>query len=241
MKIIISTSVAALLISLSISCKKENIGVPASSVADNSSLQEILTDSKVAVGQTVAIGTQVWMTKNLDVTHYRNGDKIPQVKSTNVWAGLTTGAWCWYKKDSANGVVYGKMYNWYAVHDPRGLAPAGFHIPTDAEWTTLSIFLGSDAIAGGKMKSTGTIEAGTGLWHAPNEGATNSSGFTGLPGGYRDYFGQFHDIRVKGSWWSSSEYNRDFAYSRYLYTSDSYLYRSYYSKRGGEFVRCLKD
>ena len=110
----------------------------------------------------VKIGTQVWMSTNLDVTYYRNGDKIPQVKDSVKWARLTTGAWCWYNNDSATGAVYGKLYNWYAVNDPRGLAPIGWHIPSDTEWDTLSARLGGASKAGGKLKDTGTIEAGTG-------------------------------------------------------------------------------
>ena len=102
----------------------------------------------------VSIGKQVWTTKNLDVTTYRNGDVIPQVQDANAWEKLTTGAWCYYENKTANGKKYGKLYNWNAVNDPRGLAPKGYHIPTDAEWTILTDYLGGDTIAGTKMKST---------------------------------------------------------------------------------------
>src|SRR5262249_47959916 len=147
----------------------------------------------------------------------RNGDKIPQVKGKAAWESLTTGAWCWYNNDSATGAVYGKLYNWYAVNDPRGLAPAGWHVPSDAEWDTLATHLGSNA--GGKLKDTGTIEAGTGLWHAPNTGATNKTGFTGLPGGYRPNYGTgtFYYIGSYGYWWSSTEYDTDNAFYRNLF------------------------
>src|ERR1035437_4904310 len=127
----------------------------------------------------VTICTQSWMLKNLDVSTYRNGDLIPEVTDGSAWSALTAGAWCWYNNDSAtNASTYGKLYNWYAVNDPRGLAPTGWHVPSDAEWTTLSTCLGGNAVAGGAMKETGTTH-----WTSPNTGATNSSGFTGLPGG----------------------------------------------------------
>ena len=104
--------------------------------------------------QEIKIGTQTWTTKNLDVTKYRNGDAIPQVQDKNAWAKLKTGAWCYYENKTAKGTTYGKLYNWFAVNDPRGLAPSGYHIPTDAEWTILTDYLGGDSIAGAKMKST---------------------------------------------------------------------------------------
>ncbi len=123
----------------------------------------------------VTIGTQIWSTKNLDVARYRNGDPIPQVTNPTQWASTRTGAWCWYNNDSATyASTYGRLYNWYALNDPRGLAPQGWHVPTDEEWTILTDYLGGLSLSGGKMKST------TG-WNAPNTGATNSSGFTGLP------------------------------------------------------------
>jgi uncharacterized protein (TIGR02145 family) len=103
--------------------------------------------------QTVTIGNQIWTSKNLDLATYRNGDLIPQVQDEEAWANLTTGAWCYYKNDTSNGIKYGKLYNWYAVHDSRGLAPKGFHIPTDAEWTTLINYLGGEIDAGTKLKS----------------------------------------------------------------------------------------
>src|SRR5665647_2153473 len=137
----------------------------------------------------VTICTQVWMLKNLDVSTYRNGDLIPEVTDQTAWATLTTGAWCYNNNDPAVGVIYGKLYNWYAVNDPRGLAPTGWHVPSDAEWTTLSTCLGGDAVAGGAKKETGTTH-----WTSPNTGATNSSGFTALPGGLRDRTGPFYNV-----------------------------------------------
>lgn len=144
----------------------------------------------------VTICTQTWATKNLDVTTYNDGTPIPQVTDPTAWANLTTGAWCYYNNYAANNATYGKLYNWYAaagIYDAaslanpalrKKLAPTGYHVPTDAEWTILTTCLGGESVAGGKMKSTGTS-----LWTAPNTAATNSSGFTGLPGGCR---GQCH-------------------------------------------------
>ena len=157
----------------------------------------VILFSTSGYAQTVTIGSQVWTSKNLDVATYRNGDVIPQVQDPNAWENLTTGAWCYYDNDASNGTKYGKLYNWYAVNDPRGLAPKGYHIPTDAEWTQLSDYLGGESEAGTKMKSTsGWVENGNG---------TNSSGFSGLPGGYRYYDGTFDDIGDYGYWWSSTE------------------------------------
>ena len=185
----------------------------------------------------VVIGTQKWMKANLDVTTYRNGDNIPQVTDPIAWAGLTTGAWCYYNNDPNNGAIYGKLYNWYAVNDPRGLAPQGWHIPTDAEWTELGNFLGGDAIAGGKMKVTGTS-----IWAIPNAGATNESGYAGFPGGYRNNDGfSFFTIGYFGCWWSATQSNSTDAWSRYLLYNFGDLYRNSVNKKNGFSVRCLRD
>ena len=193
----------------------------------------VILFSTSGYAQTVTIGSQVWTSKNLDVATYRNGDVIPQVQDDDAWVNLTTGAWCYYDNDASNGTKYGKLYNWYAVNDPRGLAPKGYHIPTDAEWTQLSDYLGGDEEAGTKMKSTsGWVKNGNG---------TNSSGFSGLPGGYRYSIGTFNYIGKDGSWWSSTEDFTLYAGGRDLSYSDGGVYSSYGSKRGGFSVRCLRD
>jgi uncharacterized protein (TIGR02145 family) len=178
------------------------------------------------------------MPKNLGVSRYRNGDDIPQVTDPAAWAALTTGAWCWYENNPANGVIYGKLYNWYAVHDPRGLAPAGWHVPSDAEWTTLETCLGGSSVAGGAMKETGTIH-----WASPNAGATNSSGWTGLPGGFRDESGRFgyYLIGQDGNWWSSTEYGISTARNRTLFYSQGSILSDFNYKRFGYSVRCIRD
>ena len=184
----------------------------------------------------ITIGGQTWAPKNLDVVTYRNGDPIPEVQAASTWSNLTTGAWCYYENNTANGTTYGKLYNWYAVNDPRGLAPNGYHIPTDAEWTTLTSYLGGTVTAGGKMK-----EAGTSHWLSPNTNATNSSGFTGLPGGCRGTTGGFGDIGASGYWWSSSVYNTSLAWYRNLYYYDGYVYSYSFYRQIGFSVRCLRD
>jgi uncharacterized protein (TIGR02145 family) len=186
--------------------------------------------------QTVTIGTQVWMTKNLDVATFRNGDSIPHAKTDEEWEKAGENgqpAWCYYDNDPANGEKYGKLYNWFAVNDPRGLVPVGYHIPSDAEWTKLTDFLGGEEVAGTKMKSTSG-------W-AENGNGTNSSAFSGLPGGNRDFNGTFSFIGKFGSWWSSTEVNANLAWYRYLYYYNGSVYRVTSVKRSGFSVRCLRD
>ena len=184
----------------------------------------------------VIIGTQTWALKNLDVAFYNNGDPIPEVQDPTAWAALTTGAWCSYDNNPANDAIYGKLYNWFAVNDPRGLAFAGFHIPSDSEWTTLSTSLGGTSVAGGAMKEAGLLH-----WQSPNTGANNSSGFTGLPGGFRFNFGTFITIGYNGCWWSSTENGTTDAWNRSLVFNTSNVDRGFTNKKLGFSVRCLKD
>jgi len=188
-----------------------------------------------SIAQTVTIGTQVWMTQNLNVSKFRNGDPIPQAKTDIEWyrAGENKQpAWCYYENDPANGVIYGKLYNWYAVNDRRGLAPVGYHIPSDAEWTILTDYLGGAEKAGDKMKSKqGWAKEGNG---------TNSSGFSGLPGGFRLGSGAFVGIGKEGFWWSYSENDAYSAWHRYLYYGFSCV-RGLDYKAVGFSVRCLRD
>lgn len=183
----------------------------------------------------VTIGNQSWTKTNLNVSHYRNGDPIPQVTDPTQWVNLTTGAWCYYENNTANGTVYGKLYNWYAVNDPRGLAPTGYHVPSDAQWTTLTNFLGGAIGAGDKMK------ASTGWIPYFEITSTNSSGFTGLPGGYRTANGAFNSIGYNGSWWSSSETDTAYAWGHYLSHYNGYAGTDYGKKLNGFSVRCLRD
>ncbi len=177
------------------------------------------------------------MTKNLDVSTYRNGDAIPEVTDNAEWAALTTGAYCYYNNDSTTyGATYGKLYNWYAVNDPRGLAPVGWHIPSQFEWTTLGSCLGGNGVAGGPMKEIGTTH-----WTPPNTGATNLSNFTGLPGGFRYFNGPCFNVGNYGYWWSSTEISSSDAWASFLnYTIDD-LGNSINIKSFGLSVRCLRD
>ena len=181
----------------------------------------------------VAIGDQVWTSKNLDVETYRNGEAIPQVQDATAWSKLSTGAWCYYENNTANGTAYGKLYNWFAVNDPRGLAPKGYHIPTDAEWTILSDNLGGEYEAGDKMKSTS-------VWRNNGNGS-NTSGFAGLPGGFRFFNGNFGYIGAYGFWWSLSEDNTNYAWCRYLLAINGNVGRDNDYKQNGFSVRCLRD
>jgi uncharacterized protein (TIGR02145 family) len=202
------------------------------SLTSNKSISQV-TDIDGNTYKTVTIGTQVWMAENLKVEHYCNGDIIPQVKDSTEWANLETGAWCYYENKKSNGTKYGKIYNWYAVNDSRGLAPEGWHIPANAEWQTLFDFLGGDDVAGEKMKSTSNWEH--------NGNGTNESGFTGLPGGGRNVFGSFSSAGYFGDLWSSTEIKAHYASNYCLgYIFSSVLY-NYIYKGNGCSVRCVRD
>jgi uncharacterized protein (TIGR02145 family) len=180
------------------------------------------------------IGTQVWMAENLQVTHYRNGEAIPNVTDNTEWSGLTTGAYCEYNNDINNVATYGRMYNWFSVNDSRNIAPVGWHVPSDAEWQTLVDYLGDNA--GGKMK-----EAGATHWAGPNVGATNESRYSGLPGGYRNHGGSYLAIGDLAPFWSSTEDSSGGAWYRYLHYGTSTVIRYDFYKQRGFSVRCIRD
>jgi uncharacterized protein (TIGR02145 family) len=203
----------------------------------------LLGFSLITYGQTVTIGKQVWMTKNLDVSSFRNGDPITQAKSIEEWKkaeyeGIP--AWCYYENKKKNNEKYGKLYNWYAVNDPRGLAPVGYHVPTTADWWQLSEYLdpeGEGTSAGKKMKSTN----GWHVYEGKEGNGTNESGFNGLPGGVRYNTCVFDGLGTKGVWWSASELSTKSAdYFELGNDSDSFGGASY-AKDGGFSVRCLRD
>jgi len=208
--------------------------------------QQTFTTASAVVLPSVSIGTQIWTSQNLNIDRYRNGDIIPQVTDATQWSALTTGAWCWYNNDSTTyAATYGRLYNWYAVNDSRGLAPQGWHIPSDGEWNNLVKYLDASAdttcqlciqssIAGAALKSI------TG-WNTPNTGATNSSGFTGLPGGCRYLNGTFLSIGSDGNWWSSKEFDSSSAWYRGLNYNNSNVDRGSFIKTLGFSVRCVKD
>ncbi len=185
---------------------------------------------------TVTICSQTWMTRNLDVITYRNGDPIPEVSDPVQWKNLTTGAWTYVNGDPATNANYGKIYNWYAVNDPRGLTPAGWHIPSKTEFTTLANCLGGEYIAGGPLKTTGTTD-----WMAPNTGATNSSGFSALPGGKRSNQGIYNSFGQQGSLWTSTQQSATGAWAFLLSFSTISSSFPVADKIEGMPVRCVKD
>ena len=198
-----------------------------------------ITDGEGNSYKTVTIGTQTWMAENLKVSKYNDGTTIPNIIDNTQWQNDTSGAWSYYNNDVANNTKYGKLYNWYAVskttNGNKNVCPTGWHVPTDAEWTVLTDYLGGSIVAGGKMK-----EVGTASWNSPNTDATNTSLFTGLPGGYRYSKGVCDYIGSVGGWWSSTEYDTSNAWNRGLSSYNGSAYRGYI-KTNGLSVRCLRD
>jgi uncharacterized protein (TIGR02145 family) len=200
------------------------------------------TDIDGNVYRNVQIGGQCWMAENMKTTRYRDGSDILNVTDSTAWTLLSSGAWCSYEHNPGYDDPYGKLYNWYAVADPRNVCPMGWHVPTDAEWSTLVNYLDPanetggffSETAGGKMRSTGTQ-----YWEAPNEGATNESGFSGLPGGRLSNAAAFGSLGNQGLWWIVSEHNVDFGWTRYLLSE--FISRKLGNKRNGYSVRCLRD
>jgi uncharacterized protein (TIGR02145 family) len=214
-----------------------------SPLPDNCDPEHTIIDIDGNLYPTVIIGTQEWMAQNLKVSHYRNGDVIPNVTDDEAWSALTTGAYCWYTNNEAYfDPLYGKLYNWYAVNDSRNLCPSGWHIPSDAESTTLTNFLGGQSLAGAKLKETGTTH-----WASPNQGATNESCFTGLGGGCRDYWdngsGYFAYIDHIGWWWTTMA-DPDNSVRAFFWDcswANTTVYRNSVDKRQANSVRCIKD
>ena len=192
-------------------------------------------DNKSKDVGTVRIGTQSWAIANLNVSTFRNGDSIPNARTNKEWVAAGESgkpAWCYYNNDPANGPKYGKLYNWYAVNDPRGLAPVGWTLPGDSDWAQLTYYLGGQEVAGKKMKSTnGWIDGDNG---------TNETGFIGLPGGYRVENGTFLNLGSIGTWWCTTESKAQSAIDYYLTLSGS-LSRSSSPRQRGESMRCLRN
>lgn len=193
----------------------------------------IVKDTDGNIYHTLVIGNQVWLQENLKTTKYRNGDPILNITDPAKWSAgnLSTGAYSNYNNDPRISNIYGRLYNWYAVNDKRGLCPSGWHIPSKAEWDELINHLGGNSIAGGKLK-----EAGYSYWDSPNSGATNESGFTALPAGYREIDGSFQGLKHVTYLWSSTKIT-DFG----MGWNDKGIGSSLYDERGGVSVRCTKD
>jgi uncharacterized protein (TIGR02145 family) len=187
------------------------------------------------VYNTVTIGTQVWMVQNLKTTKLNDGSPIPLVTDSVAWVSLSTPGYCWYNNSATYGNTYGALYNWKTVTTGK-LAPTGWHVPSDTEWSTLTTYLGSENIAGGKLK-----EAGTTHWQSPNSGATNETGFSALPGGLRGNFGAFSGVGGGGNWWSSTSYDAMFSMYRHMNSTNVNVNRSSSDPVYGFSVRCVKN
>jgi uncharacterized protein (TIGR02145 family) len=194
-----------------------------------------ISDIEGNIYNTVSIGNQIWMASNLSTSRYRNGAYIPYILNSNQWAAIKRPALSFYNHDNTYETNYGKQYNWYAVIDTQGICPNGWHIPSNNEWTILSDFLGGLNVAGGKMKATGTQ-----YWSFPSNGS-NTSGFTGLPGGFRNVDGTFGILGYNGFWWSATEENEQKAFNRSIIYTDNVLSVGSSSKNQGFSVRCIKD
>jgi uncharacterized protein (TIGR02145 family) len=205
----------------------------------------LVSDIDGNIYKTIQIGTQTWMAENLKTTKYSDGIAIPLVAGGSyLWWTLTTPGYCWYNNDEPTfKSVYGSLYNWYAVNTGL-LCPSGWHVPSDQEWTLLTDFLGGESIAAGKIRETGITH-----WISPNEGTTNESGFTALPGGYRDSNGDtpsnpvalFWSNTMAGYWWTSTPDNNLFSFSRDISSGGTLVSKRSFSVRAGFSVRCLKD
>lgn len=249
-------ALALMMVVVIAACKKEESGTSNNNNGSTSTCSggpSTVTDVDGNVYNVVTIGNQCWMKENLKTSKYRNGDAIPTGLNNTQWQTTTQGAWAYYNDSSQYNTIYGKLYNWYAVADARGVCPTGWHVPTVSEWNVLVKQLDPQAdttklsgpispIAGGFMKSVGDLQSGTGLWQSPNTGASDSSGFSGQPGGARDDSGVYsNSFGYNGIWWSSSVPDFNFAGAWGLTTFGSYVNRGSSSHEAGFSVRCLRD
>jgi uncharacterized protein (TIGR02145 family) len=235
-----------LFILFSFSCDKKN---PTKN--DNSTaVPNTVTDIDGNIYHTVKIGDQIWTAENLKVTKYRNGDSIPNVQDSTEWGNLTTGAQCAYDNDEVNVEIYGRLYNWYALNDSRGIAPAGWHVPSDEEWKALEMFLGMSQSEADNTGYRGTNEGSklageADLWSnggLENNAAFGESGLSALPAGYRgNYDGYFHFLGRDAYFWSATEKGSYLAWLRYLNYGYSEVYRTNYNKLDGFSIRLIRD
>lgn len=214
--------------------------VVAEKITGNKNINFNFVECKDADGnhyEVVHIGTQTWMAENLKTTKYRNGASISYITDNDTWMNTKAGAWCNYNNEAVNSSKYGHIYNFYTLMDSRGLAPPGWHISNLTEWRTMITLLGDYSEAGGKLKESGTVN-----WKSPNIGATNLSGFTALPGGYRSRNGVYTFINGYAYWWSSSTSSDGYSGQAFWinneYTDIVPLYEPFIS---GLYIRCVKD
>lgn len=193
-----------------------------------------MIDAEGNIYKTVTIDKQTWMAENLRVTKYLDGNSIPVITDALAWSSTTSGAVCNYNNDEKNVVTYGRLYNWYAIETDK-LCPTGWHIPTDVEWTTLIDFLGGESVASAKLRETGVSH-----WNSPNAGATNESGFTGLPAGSRDDAGKFYAMNENGNWWSNTLSTNNVSYW-YMNNLNNSIHTAPVNKMSGFSIRCVKN
>jgi len=242
----VSTFIAVTLLCLMIAgCKKEPVENPTNGRTTAVFYPNVgygtMTDQDGNIYKTIKIGDQIWMAENLRTTKFRNGELIPEVTESADWKISTTASRCNYKNslNDENIATFGRLYNWYAISDSRQLTPAGWHVPSDAEWTTLVAYLGEALNVGGKLK-----EAGTTHWKSPNELGTNTTGFTGLPAGFRSILGYDYNLGYFGYWWSSTDISTNEACYRALTYDFPLVYGNwadFKNKLEGLSIRCIKD
>ncbi|MGB8490677.1 MAG: fibrobacter succinogenes major paralogous domain-containing protein [Bacteroidales bacterium] len=201
--------------------------------------EEAVRDADGNAYTSVNIGTQTWLKENLKTSRYNDGLPIQLLTDINKWSDSSNIGYCWYNGDDNNGNPYGALYNWYAVKTGK-LCPAGWHVPSDAEWTTLTEYLGGENVAGSKLKEAGPMH-----WSSLSARSNNESGFTALPGGYRNSIGSFDGIRNNGNWWTSTEDtpsgDENLVFMRWIYVAYANVYRDLSGKKNGYSVRCIKD
>lgn len=196
-----------------------------------------VTDADGNVYPTVIIGTQVWSAENLKTTRYRNGDPIPNITDNALWTNLSTGSYSWLNNNIANKEAFGALYNDYVITDIRNIAPKGWHVASDADWTILTNYLGGESVAGGKLKETGTVH-----WLTPNVDATNEIGFNALPVGYRHLNGSFDFYGIEGFWWTSTPNTiGNGGWYRIIDRGLGRIARMADLNTSGFSVRCIKD
>jgi uncharacterized protein (TIGR02145 family) len=230
-----------ILVILNISCKKKDDNSPTygrtNAVFNTGFTYGTVTDIDKNTYKTITIGTQTWMAENLRTTRYRNGEIIPEVTVHSAWIALTGGAYCNYNntRNIDSIAIFGRLYNFYAASDSRNVAPTGWHVPSQTEWTTLITYLGGSNVAGSKLKETFTIH-----WNSPSAG-TNESGFTALPGGWRNALMKFFQMGKIGGWWSNTKDAVNTGFCETLYNSLSSVDSLSATFDNGFSIRCIKD
>lgn len=229
--------IVLLLLIFTISCKKDLVN-DSNTIINTDGKSGTLKDIEGNAYKIVKIGNQWWMGENLKTTKFRDGTSIPNV-TDKTWGSITTGAYCDYDNTPSNSDTYGRLYNWYSVTNALNISPKGWHIPSNAEWSELSDYLGNGNMVGEKLKEKGIIH-----WESPNDKATNEVGFTALPGGVRNFYKNNFQYKGQiGEWWTSTEFatDSDNAYTREISIMFGYIGAGTYYKVAGSSVRCVKD